>query len=83
MRIEERIKNVISNVFGIEQHLVSENSSPDTIESWTSLGHMNLVVALEEEFKVQFNDMQIIEMMNYSLIVCIVKEVVPEVDFVK
>lgn len=76
MMIEERVKKVISNVFGMEQYLVSDDSSPDTIENWTSLGHMNLILALEEEFKIQFNDIQMIEMMNYPLIIYTVKEII-------
>ena len=34
---------------------INEESSPDTIESWDSLRHMNIVIALEEEFNVQFD----------------------------
>ena len=75
MNIEDQVKKIISNVFNIEHHQLSEDSSPDTIESWTSLGHMNLIVALEEEFKVQFNELQMIEMMNYPLILATIKEV--------
>jgi acyl carrier protein len=33
---------------------------------------MNLIVALEEEFKVEFTDDEILEMMNYALIESII-----------
>jgi len=66
--MENRIKKVMSAVFEVPVEKINDKSSPDTIESWDSLKHMNLVVALEEEFGVHFNDENIVEIMNYSLI---------------
>jgi acyl carrier protein len=71
--IEVRIKNVMSAVFDIPVDQIKDNSSADTIESWDSLKHMNLVVALEEEFEIEFKDDEIIEMMNYPLIIEVLK----------
>ena len=65
---KERIKNVMSAVFEIPVEQIQDKSSPDTIESWDSLKHMNMVAALEEEFEVEFTDDEILEMMNYALI---------------
>ena len=70
--MEQRIKNVMSAVFEIPVNKIKENASPDTIESWDSLQHMNMVVALEDEFQVEFTDDEIFEMMNYSLIKSII-----------
>ena len=67
-KIEERIKNVMATVFEVQIEQINDESSPDTVESWDSLKHMNLVVALEEEFKTEFTDDEILEMMNYRLI---------------
>ena len=66
--MEERIKNVMSAVFEIPVNQIKGNSSPDTIESWDSLKHMNFVIALEEEFEIEFIDDEINEMMNFVLI---------------
>ncbi len=74
--IDDKVKSVLSNVFGIDCALITEETSPDTVEKWDSLGHMNLVFALEEEFNIQFNETQIIEMMNYPLILCVLKEII-------
>ena len=71
-KLEDRIKNIISAVFEIPEEQIKDNSSPDTIESWDSLKHMNLIIALEEEFEVEFNDNEIFEMMNYTLIKSII-----------
>ena len=71
--IEERIKNVMAAVFEVPAEQINDDSSPDSIESWDSLRHMNMVVALEEEFGVEFTDDEIVEMMNYLLIKKILK----------
>jgi acyl carrier protein len=66
--MENRIKNVMSAVFDIPFEKINDESSPDNIMSWDSLKHMQLVVALEEEFRIVFEDEEIIEMLNYSSI---------------
>ncbi len=61
-------------VFETEPSLINENSSPDNIENWDSIRHMNLIVALEEEFGIQFNDDQIADMTNFKLVIATLKE---------
>ena len=67
-KLAERIKKVMSAVFEIPVEQIKDDSSPDIIDSWDSLKHMNMVVALEEEFEVEFTEDEILEMMNYALI---------------
>jgi acyl carrier protein len=67
--MEDRIKKVMSDVFDIDIESINNDSSPDNIENWDSLKHMNLIVALEEEFEIEFSDEEIIDSMNYALIV--------------
>jgi acyl carrier protein len=66
--IEDRIKYVISTVFGIPAGEINYESSPRTIVSWDSLKHMNLVIALEEEFRFKFTDEEILSMKDYTSI---------------
>jgi acyl carrier protein len=71
--MEARIKQVMSNVFNVDVNSINSASSPDNIESWDSLKHMNLIVALEEEFEIEFDDEEIVDSMNYALILNILK----------
>ena len=63
--MENRIKKVMSVVFEVPLKTINEKSSPETIESWDSLKHMNLVVALEEEFDIEFNDDEILMLNSF------------------
>ena len=65
---ENLIKNVMSAVFGLPIEHINKDSSPETIENWDSLSHMNLIVGLEEEFKIEFSENEMFEMINYEII---------------
>jgi len=71
--IEERIKVIMAVVFEVQREEIYSEFSSETIESWDSLKHMNLVVALEEEFGIIFDDDEIIQMLNFALVVLTVK----------
>ena len=66
--MEDKIKEVFSNIFGTPLNEINGQSSPDTIENWDSINHLKLITALEEEFDVEFTDEEILEMQNVKLI---------------
>ena len=57
--MEEQIRLVMAQTFGLDVALVPPDASQQTIPAWDSLGHINLVLALEMEFRVQFTTTQI------------------------
>ena len=71
--MESRIKKGMGDLFNIGVESINNDSSPDNIENWDSLRHMSLIVALEEEFEVELNDEEIVNSMNYALILNILK----------
>ena len=71
---EQKLKQVLSSIFNVSLDMISESASPDTIESWDSIRHMNLVLALEEEFDIEFTDDQVVEILSYKLIKIVLQE---------
>lgn len=71
---EGKLKEVLARIFGVDLAEITEDASPDTIASWDSLRHMNLVVALEEAFGVEFSDDQVVEILSYKLIKIVLAE---------
>jgi acyl carrier protein len=71
---EIKLKKVLANVFKIEAMAVNEDTSVDTVERWDSLSHLNLILALELEFGISFNEEQSIEIMSYPLIKMVLQE---------
>lgn len=72
--ISEKIKIVMSAVFEIPLEEITDDSSADTIDSWDSLKHLNLILALEEEFDISIPDEEVGNLFNYKLIKLIVNE---------
>ena len=72
--MEDKIYQVVGRVLRVPVEMLDKESSPDTVESWDSAKHMDLMMSLEQEFGVQFNDEHIIEMMNVGLIIETIKE---------
>lgn len=72
--MEEKIKNIMVAIFGCNFSDINDSSSSDTIEQWDSLRHMNLVVALEEEFDLNFTEDETMEMLNFKLVSLIISE---------
>jgi acyl carrier protein len=53
-QILERVRGIASDVLQVAPGSLSAESSPQTVENWDSVQHLNLVLALEEQFGVQF-----------------------------
>jgi acyl carrier protein len=68
------VEDLVAGVFGVERRDIDERSSPETIEGWDSMGHLNLVLALEHSFKVSIAAADVIEMANVKKIKEILRE---------
>jgi acyl carrier protein len=73
--INEKIVHVMSVVFEVGENDINEDSSVDTIDKWDSLRHLNLILALEEEFGVSIPDEEVGNMVNYKIIHHVINEV--------
>jgi acyl carrier protein len=72
--IRPRVLRAVSQIMDVPDDQLSDSSSPDTIAAWDSLRHMNLVLALEEEFGIKFSDEQIMTMSTVERILAGVNE---------
>ena len=66
---EERIRRVMSAVFGVPEASIGGDASTDTLEKWDSLGHLNLMISLESEFGIEFSDEDLADLTSLRLIV--------------
>lgn len=70
----DEIREMVARIFGVPAGEVSPESSPDTIETWDSLQHLNLVLALEQQYDIQFTPEEIEQLLSVELIVAFVEE---------
>ena len=64
--MNDKIMNIMASVFDVKADSIYENSSPDTIANWDSMKHIDLILSLEEEFNLEFDEKEISEMMSFS-----------------
>lgn len=76
--MENRIRKIMSNVFLINESDIKEDASPETISQWDSIGHLNLITSIEEEFDILLDQDQIVEMLNLNLVIVITQEAIAE-----
>ena len=69
----EQVRSIASDVFGLPQDKITAESSPETIESWDSMQHLNLVLAIEESFGVQFSPEDIEQMKNIGAVAALIE----------
>lgn len=51
----DRIAQIVADLFRVDAAQLTPDASPDSISAWDSLGHLELISALEREFEVRFN----------------------------
>jgi len=71
---ETRLKQVLASVLQVPVDTIGADTSRETIERWDSLQHMNLVLALEDEFGIYIPDEVATRITSYPLIMQVVDE---------
>lgn len=69
-----KLKQIMSTVFDVPIEDITEDASTDTIENWDSLRHLNLILALEEEFAITIPDEEVGNLVNYKLIELVIND---------
>jgi acyl carrier protein len=70
----DRVRGIFSDIFQVPLDEIRPESSPDTIPNWDSLQHLNLVLALEQEFNMQFNPEEIEQLLSVELVAALLNE---------
>ena len=48
------VQDIFRDIFDVDDLVVSDTTNSDEIEDWDSLNHINLVSAIEKEFRIRF-----------------------------
>ena len=72
--IDDRVRRVAADVFSLPLEQVTPAASPQSIKSWDSVQHLNLVLALEQELGIQLAPEEIERMKTIGDVIDLVKE---------
>lgn len=64
----ERFKSVVSAILGVSPQEVSDDLTPDSVDTWDSLNQINLIGALEQEFGVTLAAQNLGDYMTVALL---------------
>ncbi len=73
-KVYDRLNEVFRDVFDDETIVVNENTTADDIEDWDSLEHINLVVAIENEFGIKFSMGETTSLKNVGEMVSLINQ---------
>ncbi|MDR1536499.1 MAG: acyl carrier protein [Clostridiales bacterium] len=72
--IFQKVNGVFRDVFDDESITVNEATTASDIDEWDSLEHINLILAIESEFKMKFSLGEVMQMKNVGEMVDIIKD---------
>lgn len=72
--VESKVTQIFEDLFDVDPGAVKPDSSPDDIEKWDSLGHVNLMAALEDAFGLVVPPEDQIEMLTFELVCDVICE---------
>ena len=76
MDITERLTKVFHQVFGDETIVLRPEMTADDVEGWDSFSHINLIIAVELAFGIEFTQREVLAFDNVgALIKCIQEKV--------
>lgn len=67
------IKRVMADVLDLDVNAITDDTSVDNSPKWDSANHIQLVLALEEEFSVSFDVLELESMLSFFDIVNVVQ----------
>lgn len=68
MTVNSKLKQVISEVLNIPINDVKEDLAAGDVENWDSLGHLTVILGIEEAFNVKFQSEKIYELITVKKI---------------
>lgn len=72
--ILEDVRRLAADVMNRPLAEIPADGTRDSIPAWDSMAHVNLVVALEQHFDVQFKPEEMMEMLSIELTAMLVEE---------
>jgi len=70
----DKIRSITAEVLQVPANQLTSQSSPDNIEAWDSIHHLNLILAFEQEFAVQFEPEEVEQMNNFGRILDVLED---------
>ncbi len=72
--IFEKLTEIFIDVLDLDECELTDETSANDIEEWDSLSHIQLIVAIENEFKIKFTSLEIMKWANVGELINTLEE---------
>lgn len=62
------LKKLLSDVLRVDEESITEDSSTKTLKAWNSSRHVELVMALEKEYRIRLTTAEIVALQSFRQI---------------
>ena len=69
MDVQEKVIQVLINIFQVSPDKISTETTSDNVENWDSMNHINMILALEQEFGIRYDEEQVVSMLGVGAII--------------
>jgi acyl carrier protein len=66
--MEEKLKEIFTTIFGLEDSEINDDFRAEIIESWDSTTHLIIITEIEALFNIEILEEQIAELTSYKKI---------------
>ena len=69
----DRVRIVLARALKIDPKAIAADASQTNLSEWDSVRHMNVIIGLENEFGIEFEDAELPGLTSVSLLVAAVR----------
>ena len=73
MDVQEKVIQVLINIFQVSPDKISTKTTSDNVENWDSMNHINMILSLEQEFGISYDEEQAVSMLSVGEIIDVTK----------
>ena len=64
--VEEKLKSIVGQVLDIDIAVIDDRSNAETMPQWDSVHHINIILKIEDEFDIAFEESDFSKMADFG-----------------
>jgi len=78
LEILEQLTEVFQMVFEDDEIEIDRDTTADDIDGWDSMSHMTLLMAIEEDFEIEFEEWEVTDLADVGELIDLIAEKLSE-----